>query len=183
MDKEVDCSKYYGWITFDYYIEFDPYCKHHVLMETNQYHGETYKYEMKIDTVAYTWVFKDTLNNNILIDTAAKQIKIENASSNYLDLKDNEVKLSANTSVTIVVGGSSIKLEAGKITVTTPKVEIVADNIEETISARHLITGLTEHVGDVKITGGLNLNGVDVATLLGGLSGLADRIAALESAA
>ena len=157
INQDVDCNEYYGWITFDYYIEFDPYCKRHIFMETNQFHGETYKYEMKIDTVAYTWTFKDTLNNNILIDTAAKQIKLENSSVNYLDLKDNEVELLANTSITIIVGESVIKLEDKKITVTTPRVEIIADDVDETIGIRHLITGFTEHVGDVKINGKLEL--------------------------
>ena len=119
-----------------YFFEFSTHNKR-VHLHTSVSDGEPFGYDFMFDTKNGSVTLKDTIDNLIHLDSAAKRIVLKNATGSYMDLFDKDLFINVvqhmvtkvgGDMTTIVTGKYSLKAEGGYMT-ETPKADFVTPTL------------------------------------------------------
>lgn len=127
--------------------------KKFIRLHTSQDDKEPFGYDIKLDTGNGVFTFEDTIGNKITLTSEDKQIRLENASGNYIDLIDNVLNISTNETINIKTAKTNID-SSELININTPTLTIKTDKTNMTAS-KLTIKAQTFHDGNFLLGGNL----------------------------
>lgn len=164
-----------------YFIEFSTHNKR-IHLHTSVSDGEPFGYDFMFDTKNGTVTLKDTIDNLIYLESAAKRIILKNASNTYMDLNDKDLFVNVIQNMVVNVGGDyttvvkgkySLKAEGGYLT-DTPQADFVTPKFTTSedfnVGKDSQLVGLLKVGKDASVGGSLSL-GKGMTTGAGGGGG------------
>lgn len=126
-----------------YYLEVSTHTKT-VTFHTSKVNGEPYTYDIQINTNEGKIVITDDIGNYIMLDSARKQIRLENTSGTFLEIIDKDGNFNIPGNFTTTVGGNCSQTVGGS------KTESVSGSKSIAVSGSRSLTvggGNSESVG------------------------------------
>ena len=172
-----------------YFIEISTHGKM-IQLHTSTSDGEPFGYDFVLDTKEGTFQIRDTIENIIFLDSAAKRIVLRNAAESFIDLNAEDLFINVVGNMTTKVGGNMTTTVSGDYALnadgsyktTTPKADFVTPMLEtsaafKTGAAATIGGGLTTGAsggggscsfgGSITATGGAVFSGAVIAPNLG----------------
>jgi hypothetical protein len=151
-----------------YFFEFSTHNKR-VHLHTSVNDGEPFGYDFMFDTKNGNVTLKDTIDNLIHLDSAAKRIVLKNAAGSYMDLFDKDLFINVVQNMVTKVGGDMTTIVTGKYSLKaedsymteTPKADFVTPTLSTSedfnVGKDSNLVGLLKVGKDASVNGSLAL--------------------------
>lgn len=114
-----------------YIIELSTH-KKALTIRTNKADGEPYSYVIQLNTAEGAFEIQDDVGNWFSLDSAETNLQLKNASGSLVELNKStinvkapkEINLSAGSLIKATVGGSTITMTSGNITLKSPSIDM-----------------------------------------------------------
>lgn len=176
QNEAVDSS-----IDTTYFIEISTHNKM-IQLHTATSDGEPFGYDFVLNTKEGTFQIRDTIENIIFLDSAAKRIVLKNAAESFIDLNAEDLLINVVRNMTTKVGGNmtttvegNYELNAkGSYKTITPKANFITPILatsEKFSIGTSMTTGASGGGGNCIIGGNITLEGSIVCQGTGTFSG------------
>jgi hypothetical protein len=143
-----------------YFLEISTHDKI-IQLHTSTSDGEPFGYDFVLNTKTGTFQIRDTIENIIFLDSAAKRIVLKNAAESFIDLNAADLLINVVGNMTTRVGGNMTTTVGGDYALnangsyktTTPKADFVTPMLET--SAQFKTGALATIGGSLSVGGGI----------------------------